>query len=68
MNDYIIRAIAANDQIRAFAAVTTETVETASINTWRNNLFLKMFDSNSYCGISVKRNLPCNHFIHCDTQ
>ena len=23
MNDYIIRAIAANDQIRAFAAVTT---------------------------------------------
>ena len=29
MNDYIIRAIAANDQIRAFAAVTTETVETA---------------------------------------
>ena len=28
MNDYIIRAIAANDQIRAFAAVTTETVET----------------------------------------
>ena len=26
MNDYIIRAIAANDQIRAFAAVTTETV------------------------------------------
>ena len=29
MNDYIIRAIAANDQIRAFGAVTTETVETA---------------------------------------
>lgn len=29
MNDYIIRAIAANDQIRAIAAVTTETVETA---------------------------------------
>ena len=29
MNDYIIRAIAANDQIRAFAAVTTETVEKA---------------------------------------
>ena len=29
MNDYIIRAIAANDQIRAFAAVTTEMVETA---------------------------------------
>ena len=29
MNDYIISAIAANDQIRAFAAVTTETVETA---------------------------------------
>ena len=29
MNDYIIRAIAANDHIRAFAAVTTETVETA---------------------------------------
>ena len=29
MNDYIIRAIAANDQIRALAAVTTETVETA---------------------------------------
>ncbi len=29
MNDYIIRAIAANDQIRAFAAVTTETVKTA---------------------------------------
>lgn len=29
MNDYIIRAIAANDQIRAFAAVTTETVEEA---------------------------------------
>lgn len=29
MKDYIIRAIAANDQIRAFAAVTTETVETA---------------------------------------
>ena len=24
MNDYIIRATAANDQIRAFAAVTTE--------------------------------------------
>ena len=29
MKDYIIRAIAANDQIRAFAAVTTETVEEA---------------------------------------
>lgn len=29
MNDYIIRAIVANDQIRAFAAVTTETVEEA---------------------------------------
>lgn len=29
MNDYIIRAIAANDQIRAFVAVTTETVEEA---------------------------------------
>lgn len=29
MNDYIIRAITANDQIRAFAAVTTETVEEA---------------------------------------
>lgn len=29
MSDYIIRAIAANDQIRAFAAVTTQTVETA---------------------------------------
>lgn len=29
MSDYIIRAIAANDQIRAFAAVTTETVEKA---------------------------------------
>ena len=26
MNDYIIRATAANDQIRAFAAVTTEMV------------------------------------------
>ena len=31
MSDYIVRAIAANDQIRAFAAVTTETVETARI-------------------------------------
>ena len=29
MSDYTVRAIAANDQIRAFAAVTTETVETA---------------------------------------
>ena len=29
MNDYIIRATAANDQIRAFAAVTTEMVESA---------------------------------------
>ena len=29
MNDYIISATAANDQIRAFAAVTTEMVETA---------------------------------------
>ena len=29
MNDYIIRATAANDQVRAFAAVTTEMVETA---------------------------------------
>ena len=29
MNDYIIRATAAENQIRAFAAVTTETVETA---------------------------------------
>ena len=29
MNDYIFRATAANDQIRAFAAVTTEMVETA---------------------------------------
>ena len=28
MNDYIIRATAANDQIRAFAAVTTQMVET----------------------------------------
>ena len=31
MNDYIIRATAANDQIRAFAAVTTEMVETLSL-------------------------------------
>lgn len=29
MNDYIIRATAANEQIRAFAAVTTQMVETA---------------------------------------
>lgn len=29
MGDHIIRAMAANNQIRAFAAVTTETVETA---------------------------------------
>lgn len=29
MNDYIIRATAANDQIRAFAAVTTQMVEAA---------------------------------------
>ena len=29
MNDYIIRATAANDKIRAFAAVTTQMVETA---------------------------------------
>ena len=29
MKDYIVRAIAADSQIRAFAAVTTETVETA---------------------------------------
>ena len=29
MNEYIIRATAANDQIRAFAAVTTQMVETA---------------------------------------
>ena len=29
MNDYIIRATAGNDQIRAFATVTTEMVETA---------------------------------------
>lgn len=29
MSDHIIRAMAANNQIRAFAAVTTETVETA---------------------------------------
>lgn len=29
MNDYITRATAANDQIRAFAAVTTQMVETA---------------------------------------
>ena len=33
MNDYIIRATAANDQIRAFAAVTTEMVETAREHT-----------------------------------
>lgn len=29
MNDYIVRAVAADSQIRAFVAVTTETVETA---------------------------------------
>lgn len=29
MNDYIVRAVAADSQIRAFAAVTTETVEIA---------------------------------------
>ena len=29
MSDYIVRATAANSQIRAFAAVTTEMVETA---------------------------------------
>ena len=29
MKDYIVRAIAADSQIRAFAAVTTEPVETA---------------------------------------
>ena len=29
MSDYIIRATAANSQIRAFAAVTTDMVETA---------------------------------------
>ena len=32
MNDYIIRATAANDQIRAFAAVTTDMVEAARQN------------------------------------
>ena len=32
MKDYIVRAIAADSQIRAFAAVTTETVETARQN------------------------------------
>ena len=32
MKDYIVRAIAADSQIRAFAAVTTETVETARKN------------------------------------
>ena len=32
MNDYIVRAVAADSQIRAFAAVTTETVETARKN------------------------------------
>ena len=30
MKDYIVRAIAADSQIRAFAEVTTETVETRS--------------------------------------
>ena len=30
MSDYIVRATAANSQIRAFAAVTTDMVETAS--------------------------------------
>ena len=29
MNDYIVRATAADGQIRAFAATTRETVETA---------------------------------------
>ena len=29
MSDYIVRATAANSQVRAFAAVTKETVETA---------------------------------------
>jgi Disulfide bond chaperones of the HSP33 family len=29
MSDYIVRATAANSQIRAFAAVTTDMVETA---------------------------------------
>ena len=32
MSDYIVRATAANSQIRAFAAVTTEMVETARKN------------------------------------
>ena len=32
MKDYIVRATAANSQVRAFAAVTTETVETARKN------------------------------------
>ena len=32
MNDYIVRATAANSQIRAFAAVTTDMVETARKN------------------------------------
>lgn len=32
MSDYIVRATAANSQIRAFAAVTTDMVETARQN------------------------------------
>ena len=32
MSDYIVRATAANSQIRAFAAVTTDMVETARKN------------------------------------
>ncbi len=32
MSDYIVRALADNDRIRAFAAVTTQTVETARKN------------------------------------
>ena len=35
MKDYIVRAIAADSQIRAFAAVTTETVETATQVRWQ---------------------------------
>ena len=27
-----------------------------------------MFDSNSYCGISVKRNSSCDHLIQCDSK
>ena len=55
MNDYIIRATAANDQIRAFAAVTTDV--------YKRQVFVMMLSINVWMTLAALLILPLSMLI-----